>query len=75
MFLISFLELLFVESCVMLGGFWQALSPLPGCFMMFIFFIYYQHGQYVKGVTIIESSLGMRRGDPLGNPLYALAHY
>ncbi len=38
-------------------------------------FFYYQHGQHVKGVTIIESSLGMRWGDPLGNPLYVLAHY
>ncbi len=28
-----------------------------------------------KGITIIESSLGTRRGDPLGGILCALAHY
>jgi len=37
--------------------------------------LYYQHGRHVEGVTIIESSLGMRQGDPLGGPLFALAHY
>jgi len=37
---------------------------------------YYQHGQHeLKGVTIIESSLGTRQGDPLKGPLFALAHY
>jgi hypothetical protein len=29
------------------------------------FFLYYQHGQHVKKVTIIESSSSMRQGDPL----------
>ncbi len=39
-------------------------------------FFYYQHGQHEpKGVTIIESSLGTRQGDPLKGPLFALAHY
>ncbi len=37
MFLIMIFKLLFLESCVMLRSFWQALSPLPGCFMVFIF--------------------------------------
>jgi hypothetical protein len=37
--------------------------------------LYYQHGWHVEGVTIIESSLGTRQGDPLGGPLFALAHY
>ncbi len=32
---------------------------LPSYFMLFIFF-YYQHGQHVEGVIIIESSLSMR---------------
>ncbi len=27
-------------------------------------FIYYQHGWHVEGVTIIESSLGTKHGDP-----------
>jgi hypothetical protein len=38
-------------------------------------FIYYQHGRHVNGVTIIESSLGTKHGDPLGGPLFVLAHY
>jgi hypothetical protein len=29
------------------------LSPSPNCFMVLIFF-YFQHGQHVKGVTIIK---------------------
>ncbi len=29
----------------------------------------------MEGVTIIGSSLGMRQGDPLGGPLFVLAHY
>ncbi len=29
----------------------------------------------MEGVTIVESSLGMRQGDPLGGPLFVLAHY
>jgi hypothetical protein len=34
---IVFSELLILESCVMSGGLWQALSPLPSCFITFIF--------------------------------------
>jgi hypothetical protein len=37
--------------------------------------IYYQHGQHVEGVTIIESSLGTRHGEPLRGILFVLAHY
>jgi hypothetical protein len=37
--------------------------------------LYFQHGQHVEGVTIIESSLGTKQGDPLKGPLFALAHY
>jgi hypothetical protein len=29
----------------------------------------------VEGVTIIESTLGTKQGDPLGGPLLVLAHY
>jgi hypothetical protein len=29
----------------------------------------------VEGVTIIESSLSMKQGNPLGGPLFILAHY
>jgi hypothetical protein len=36
--------------------------------------LYYQHGRYVKGVIIIESSSSTRQGDPLKRPLFVLAH-
>jgi len=39
------------------------------------FSLYYQHGQHEEGVTIIESSLSTRQGDPLGGPLFVIAHY
>ncbi len=39
------------------------------------FFLYYQHGWHVEGVTIIESSSCTRQGDPLGGPIFVLAHY
>jgi hypothetical protein len=42
--------------------------------MVFIFFLL-PAWWHVEGVTIIESSLGMRQGDPLGGPLLVLAHY
>ncbi len=29
---------------------------------------YYRHGWHVEGITIIESSLSMRQGDPLRGP-------
>jgi hypothetical protein len=38
-------------------------------------FLYYQHGWHVEGVTIIDSFLSTRHGDPLGGLLFALAHY
>ncbi len=63
MFLITFLELLFKKSSVMSERLWQALSLLSMCFII-IFFLYYQHGQHVKKVTIIESSSGMKQSDP-----------
>ncbi len=37
--------------------------------------LYYQHGQHAEGITIIESTSGMRQDDPLGGLLFALAHY
>jgi hypothetical protein len=36
---------------------------------------YYQHGWHVEKVTIIESSLGTKHGDPLGDILFDLAQY
>ncbi len=56
--LITFLELLFLEICVMPRGFWWALSLLPCCFMVFILFF--------------TTSMGnMWRGSPLLNHLHA----
>ncbi len=49
--------------------------PFTKLFYGFHFFFHYQHGWHVEGVTIIESSLSMRQGDPLGGPLFILAHY
>jgi hypothetical protein len=73
--LIAFLKLLFLESCVLSGGLWRALSPFIRLFYGVHFSIYYQHGRHMEVVTIIESFLGMRQGDPLGGFLFALAHY
>jgi hypothetical protein len=38
-------------------------------------YFYYQHGQHVEGVTILESFSSVRQNDPLGGFLFALAHY
>jgi hypothetical protein len=60
MFLITFLELLFLKSCAMLGAFNKHCPFLP-CFIYAVHSsLYYQHGQHVKGVIIIKSYLGMR---------------
>jgi hypothetical protein len=75
MFLTTFLKLLFLESFMKLGGLWRTLPPLLGLFYGVHSFFYYQHGQYVEGVSIIESFLGMKQGDPLRGFLFALAHY
>jgi hypothetical protein len=75
MFLIVFLKLLFLKSCVMSRGLWQALSPFTRLFYGIRSSLYYQHGQHMVGVTIIESSSCMKQGDPLGCLLFVLAHY
>jgi hypothetical protein len=69
-----FFKLLFLESCVMFEGLWGTLSPLLGCCMMFIFFLLPAWAT-CGGVTIIESYSCTRQGDPLGGPLFILAHY
>jgi hypothetical protein len=32
-------------------------------------------GNMSRGFIVIESSSGTRQGDPLGGPLFSLAHY
>jgi hypothetical protein len=49
--------------------------PFTKLFYGVHYFLYYQHGQHVEGVTIIESSSNTKQGDPLGGPLFVLAHY
>jgi len=68
-FLITFLELCDV------GGLLVSIVPFTILFYGAHYSFYYKHGQHVEGVTIIESSSGIRHGDPLGDLLFALAHY
>ncbi len=49
MFLIAFLELLFLKNCVMSRGLWWSLSPLLGCFMVFIFLFITSMGSMWNG--------------------------
>ncbi len=71
----AFFKLLFLESCVMSRGAFGKHCPFIRLFYGTHFSLYYQHGRHVEGVTIIESSLGTRQGDPLKGLLFALAHY
>jgi hypothetical protein len=75
MFLITFFELLFLNSYVMLGGLLASIVPFIMLFYGIHYPFYYQHGQHVEGVTIIESTLSTRQGEPLGGLLFTLAHY
>jgi len=60
MLLITFFELLFLESYVMLGGPVANIVPFTRLFYGTHYPLYYQHRRHVEGVTIIESSLGTR---------------
>jgi hypothetical protein len=51
-----------------------SIIPFIRVFYAIHFSFYYQHGWHLEGVNIIESVLSMRQGDPLGGPLYVLAH-
>jgi hypothetical protein len=59
----------------MLGGPVANIVPFTMLFYGTHYPLYYQHRRHVEGVTIIESSLGTRQGDPLRGPLFVLAHY
>jgi hypothetical protein len=49
-----FLELLFLESYVMLGGLWRTLSPLLSCFMALILFFIISMGGMWKGSPLLN---------------------
>ncbi len=58
----------------MLGAFGE-LVPFTRLFYGVHSSFYYQHGRHVEGVPIIKSFLGMKKGDPLGGPLFTLARH
>ncbi len=74
MLLITFIESLFLKCCVTPGGLWWTLSLLLSC-LWCSFFSLLLAWAACRGVTIIESSLSIRQGDPLGGPIFVLAHY
>jgi hypothetical protein len=49
--------------------------PIYQVVLWFSFFSLLPAWEHGEGVTLIESSLGTRQGDPLGGPLFALTHY
>ncbi len=63
-----------------LNYYFKDLQNVEGPFVNIISFIklfygahsslHHQHGQHKEGITIIESSSGMKQGDPLGGPLF-----
>ncbi len=67
--------MLFLQSFEMPKDFWQALSPFTMLFFNVHYSFHEQHEQHKEGVTIIESSLGARQGDPLRGPLFAIVCY
>jgi hypothetical protein len=65
---------IFKELCDV-KGLLTSIVPFTRLFYGVHSFLYYQHGQHVEKVTIIESSSSMREDDPLGGLLFILAHY
>jgi hypothetical protein len=55
-------------------GFLANIIPFTKLFYGIHYFLYFEHGQHVEGVTIIKSSSSTRQGDPLGNLLIIVAH-
>jgi hypothetical protein len=47
-------QAIILESCMMPGGFWQALSPLPSCFMVFIFLFTTIMGNMWRGSPLLN---------------------
>ncbi len=69
-----FWVVIFGELCDVKGPL-ANIVPFTKLFYGACSFFNYQHGQHVKGVTIIESLSGMTQGDPLGGLSFILAHY
>ncbi len=53
----------------------MSIVPFTKLFYDAHFSLYFYHGEHEKGVTIIESSLGTKQGDPQRSPLFTLTHY
>ncbi len=66
---------IFKELCDVEGPLLASIIPVTMLFYGIHFSLYYQHGWHAEGVTIIESSSSTKQGDPLGGPLFVLAHY
>jgi len=69
-----FLKLLFLESYVMQMACGKH-CPLYHVVVWCSFFFLLAAWATCGGVTIIESSLGIKQGDTLRSPLFTLAHY
>ncbi len=55
--------------------FWQTLSLLPCCFMVFIFLFTSNMGNMKRGSSLLSYFQAQGKGDPLGGPLFVVAHY
>jgi len=66
--------IIFKELCDVEGPL-ANIVPFTKLFYGAHFSFYFQHGQHVEGVTVIESFSSMKQGDFLGGLLFALAHY
>jgi hypothetical protein len=74
MFLIVFLELLFLDNYEMLRDLWRSLS-LPGYFMVFITLLTTNMCNIKKGSPLLSHLQARGRVTPLGGLLFALTHY
>jgi hypothetical protein len=72
---LKLLSLLFLKSYEMSWDFWQTLSLLPCCFMVFIFLFTSNMGNMKRGSSLLSHFQAQGKGDPLGGPLFSLAHY
>jgi hypothetical protein len=62
------------KNCVV-GGDIMQLSPFVRAFYAFEFPLFYNHYNHEGYVILIPFTMGTRLGDPLGGPLFTLAHF